>query len=259
MIIYIVSTIFFSQLLAAKAPTPNIPTAPYQLIDSAAHSSSTFTQGLVKEGDILYESSGLYQRSYISRHHKNSTTTVHLPQQYFAEGLTLFKEQLFLITWKEETLFIIDKNTLKTIKTLSYKGEGWGLTHNHEELIMSNGSSSLFFRDPETFSITKVVNIKGLNFINELEFVNGIIWANSLNDDHIYAINPNVGCIIIAIDLSSLRQQTVPIKPETVLNGIAYDRQNNGLWVTGKFWPKRYLIALPNTDVNHDQCPSSST
>ena len=258
MTIYAALLIFLSQSLSAQTLTQavpqSIPTIPYQLLDSAAHPDSTFTQGFIKEGETFYESSGLYKRSYIRRYRKNASTTVNLPSRYFAEGLTLFKNQLFLITWKEETLFIINKDTLKSVKTLSYQGEGWGLTHNNKELIMSNGSSTLFFRKPEDFSIIRTVNVKHLNLINELEYVDGIIWANSLNDDHIYAVQPDSGCIIAAINFSQLRQQTVPIKSSTVLNGIAYDSHHNGLWITGKFWPKRYLIALPELNTHQTSC-----
>jgi glutamine cyclotransferase len=219
----------------------------YQLLNSAPHNPNSFTQGFLKDGDTFYESSGLYGRSFIERYQQGSITRANLPKGYFAEGLTLFNDQLYVLTWKEGTLLILDKTTLQVRRTLFYSGEGWGLTHNDQYLIMSNGSHVITFRDPNDFSIVKSLSVQGLSNINELEYVDGTLWANSLNDNHIYAINPKNGCIIGKMDLTSLRTQTIKPEPNNVLNGIAYDKAVKALWVTGKYWPKRYLIALPVT------------
>ncbi len=227
----------------------------YELVETQPHDANSFTQGWVKEGNVFYESSGLYGKSYIQKYSNNISTTRQLSRQYFAEGLTLFNETLYLLTWKEQTLFQINKDTLAIEKSHTYKGEGWGLTHNHQRLIMSNGTAVLLFRDPDDFSVTHQIDIIQANQnyqhmppipsnlqLNELEYVNGVIWANNWNDDILYAINSESGCLLARINLVDLRQQTVTPNPSNVLNGIAYDNATDGLWVTGKYWPKRYLI-----------------
>lgn len=215
------------------------------------HNPAIFTQGFIKQNNTFYISSGLYQQSFIQRNDKKHRLSHALPSRYFAEGLTLFNGLLYLLTWKEETLFILDKDTLKPQKTLSYQGEGWGLTHNDTQLIMSNGSSTLLFRDPKDFSIQRRITVSQALQLNELEYVNGIIWANDWNEDIIYGIGEHSGCIIATVDLSNLRQQTVTPNPNNISNGIAYDKQAHGLWVTGKYWPYRYLIRYPEIDHTH--------
>lgn len=240
--------------LTSLATNDSTPIFPYHILATEEHKPTTFTQGWIKDDEFFYESSGHYERSFVQRYNTHSVTTRHLPSQYFAEGLTLFNDRLYLLTWKEETLFILNKHSLSTLQTLHYQGEGWGLTHNSTHLIMSNGTSTLFFRNPDDFSITQSITVKKPLKLNELEYVNGIIWANSWQEDYLYAINSSNGCLHGKIDLSQLREITKPT-PRNVLNGIAYDRTNNGLWVTGKYWPTRYLISLPNIDVSlHHSC-----
>lgn len=241
--ILIMSSISFPSALL----TTTTSTLPLTILETKDHNPNSFTQGWVQDEDTFYESSGLYGQSFINRYNHNSKTVSYLPYRYFAEGLTLLNDTLYLLTWKEETLLLIDKHTLKITNTLPYKGEGWGLTHNDQQLIMSNGSSTLFFRNPKDFTITQRLEIQHLDNINELEYIEGIIWANCWNDDHIYAINPRLSCVVGKIDLFSLRAKTLTPNNSNVLNGLAYDKAKNGLWVTGKRWPKRYLIALPST------------
>ena len=228
----------------------HVPIWNYTVLETAPHNPKSFTQGLIKEGDTFYESSGLYRRSFVQRYKPLASSRINLPGRYFAEGLTLFNDELYLLTWKEETLFVLDKQRLQVLRTLPYAGEGWGLTHNGEHLIMSNGSSLLTFRDAKDFSIVREVTVTGLTAINELEYIHGVLWANSLNNDHLFAINPDNGCVIGKVDLQALRRQTVKPEPGNVLNGIAYDQAANALWVTGKRWPKRYLIRLTHTAID---------
>lgn len=224
---------------------------------SKNHNPGSFIQGWIKDDETFYESSGIYGRSFVERYSdKNSDKSnnekniiINLPSRYFAEGLTLFNDIIYLLTWKEETLFILDKNTLKTISTLAYSGEGWGLTHNGSQLIMSNGSADLFFRDASDFSMIRRITVPLPLQLNELEYVNGVIWANDWNKDDIYAIDSTNGCLLARIDLSSLRKQTVTPDSSNILNGIAYDSAADGLWVTGKYWPTRYLIEYPNNRI----------
>jgi len=235
----------------------NIPLIDPIVKQSKNHNPDSFIQGWIRDGETFYESSGIYGRSFVQRYSdKNSdksnnqkNITINLPSRYFAEGLTLFNNMIYLLTWKEETLFILDKNTLKTISTLAYSGEGWGLTHNGSQLIMSNGSANLFFRDASNFSMIRRITVSLPLQLNELEYVNGVIWANDWNKDDIYAIDSTNGCLLARIDLSSLRKQTVIPNSSNILNGIAYDSTIDGLWVTGKYWPTRYLIEYPNNRI----------
>ena len=239
----------------------NIPLIDPIIKQSKNHNPDSFIQGWIKDSETFYESSGIYGRSFVQRYndknsdensdksHNQKNITINLPSRYFAEGLTLFNNMIYLLTWKEETLFILDKNTLKTISTLAYSGEGWGLTHNGSQLIMSNGSADLFFRDASNFSMTRRITVPLPLQLNELEYVNGVIWANDWNKDDIYAIDSTNGCLLARIDLSSLRKRTVTPNSSDILNGIAYDSTTDGLWVTGKYWPTRYLIEYPNNRI----------
>jgi len=261
------SILFF--LCSASFADP-IPTLAYTLINSADHNPKSFTQGWVKEGNMFYESSGLYGKSFITRYRDTLRDTLHaqktiqgapqknlspltrsLANNQFAEGLTLFNDTLYLLTWKRQQLLLIDKYSFATKKILNYQGEGWGLTHDKQSLIMSNGSSVIYFRDPIDFSVQKKLSIKYLTAINELEYANGIIWANEWNDDNIYGINADTGCLIGKIKLSDLRKKTVTPNASNVLNGIAYDQAQN------KFWPKRYLIQpsiMQSTNAHPSKC-----
>lgn len=229
-------------------PSP-IPSLPVTIIQTAAHNPSSFTQGWIKDEGVFFESSGYYGRSFIQRYSDKNTATIHLPKQYFAEGLTLFNGLLYLLTWKEQTLFILDKNSLAIKEKLKYQGEGWGLTHNKEHLIMSDGSSTLLFRDPSDFSIQGRITVKKALQLNELEYVNGVIWANDWNNDSIYAINSQNGCLLATMDISAIRKKTVNPDASNVVNGIAYDKEQHGLWITGKYWPSRYLIPYPKLNT----------
>jgi len=241
----------FASTVTSDSAANTLASFSYEVIAIEEHNNKSFTQGWVKDGQTFYESSGHYGRSFIQRYDNKTTVTRHLPSRYFAEGLTLFNEKIYLLTWKEQTLFIIDKDSLSTIQRLHYQGEGWGLTHNKQQLIMSNGTMELSFRNSSDFSIIKNLKVKHPLIqenlmLNELEYVNNVIWANSWKSDKVYAIHPKNGCILGSINLASLRDN-LKLEQNDVLNGIAYDEKHNGLWVTGKNWPKKYLITLPST------------
>jgi glutamine cyclotransferase len=236
---------------AASATT--IPALDVEILDTQAHNPNSFIQGWIKEGDHFFESSGQYGRSFIQRYNHQSTTTVHLPGQYFAEGLTVIDDTVYLLTWKAGTLLLLDKASLAIKQRIAYQGEGWGLTHDGKELIMSNGSAELLFRNRRDFTITRRITVKLPVQLNELEYVKGVIWANNWKEDRLYAINSHNGCILGTLDLSSLRTQAKHSAKADVLNGIAYDSTRNALWVTGKYWPERYLINLPKVSGTADK------
>ncbi len=229
-------------------PSPISPT----IIATAPYSNRWFTQGLYQDDSKnFYISSGGYNESTLIYQQPHKVTRYTLPAHFFAEGLTVIDDKIFLLTWKENTLLVFDKKTLTPIQQITYKGEGWGLTHNENSLIMSNGSNTLYFRDKDSFKVQRTITVKGLDKINELEYIDGIIWANRWLDDNIYAIDTKSGCIVTSIDLSSLRAKSVKPSNKNVVNGIAYDKDKKGLWVTGKLWNHRFLIALPTLDKAH--------
>ena len=221
------------------------------VMSEQAHNPQWFTQGLYKEDDGFYISSGKYGRSKLIYQSPSKNLSYSLPSRYFAEGITVVDNLLLLLTWKENTLFIFDKHSFKLLKTVEYSGEGWGLTHSDHFLIMSNGSSVITFRDPETFKVKRTLNLKSLDRLNELEYVDGIIWANRWYDDHIYGIDSKTGCILAKVNLSSLRASVLATRRDQVTNGIAFNDEPKGLWVTGKYWSKRFLIQMPNTNSAH--------
>jgi glutamine cyclotransferase len=227
------------------------PTLKPKVLETAAYNQEWFTQGLYKDQEGFYISSGLYNKSILIYQTPNQILRYFLPPNYFAEGLTVVDDKLFLLTWREETLFIFDKTTLTLINKISYDGEGWGLTHNDKSFIMSNGSNTLQFRDKSSFEVQHTLTIENLNHINELEYIDGVIWANRWYDEKIYALDSHSGCILTSINLKDLRLASITHSQKNVTNGIAYDREENGLWVTGKYWSHRFLIAIPLLDKSH--------
>ena len=230
----------------------------FEILAERSHKPTLFTQGLLVDGDHFYESSGLYNQSLLvtypvaepaSTWAKISapfTKKQTIPARYFAEGLALLNDKLYLLTWQEETLLIYDKNTLNYQKSISYQGEGWGLTTDGKQLIRSDGSNTLYFHNAEDFAVTKTLKVTDagapISQLNELEFADGFIWANIWYKDLIVKINPTNGQVVGYLDLSPLKQNLKLTNSEQVLNGIAWDQQQKAFWITGKNWPKMFLI-----------------
>lgn len=227
----------------------------YTVLQEAEHHKESFTQGLYLTGSQLYESSGLYGRSFIQRYDV-ATNKIQvkrkLPGRLFAEGLTLFNNQIYLLTWKAGVALVLDPVSLVPTQQLSYAGEGWGITHTPKYIITSDGSSKLNFRDPQNFEVTRSITVhnqwRRYKNLNELEYAEGAIWANVWQSDLLLKISPKDGTVLGTVNLSALRKQQTTLANENVLNGIAYDPEKKAFWVTGKFWPKRYLIKI--TEVN---------
>jgi glutamine cyclotransferase len=224
----------------------------YQIVHTYPHDPDAFTQGLVYVDGHLYESTGRHGKSSIRmvdlttgrvlQHHD-------LPAKYFGEGLTNWGSDLVQVTWTTELGFVYDSFSLSTKRTFQYKGEGWGLTHNAKQLILSDGTATLRFLNPQSFSETKHISVtdeKGdpLSNINELEYIHGEIYANVWHTDKIVRISPRTGKVLGWIDLSRLMDKTQLADTEAVLNGIAYDAKENRIFVTGKLWPKLFEIKL---------------
>lgn len=216
------------------------------------HDTSAFTQGLFFANSTLYESTGQRGQSQLRRLSLGNTTpsqTTPLPNEIFGEGATAVNGKIISISWQAGTGFIHDLKSFQKIGTFSYQGEGWGLTYDGQQLILSDGTDRLRFLDPTTFRQTGALNItlggKKVFNINELEWVEGEIWANIWQEDVIIRINPKTGAITGLIDVSSLFPKTQRGEPyNDVPNGIAWDPQTKRLLLTGKRWPQIFEVTL---------------
>ena len=222
----------------------------FQIINIYPHDPNAFTQGLEYNDGYLYESTGLHGKSSIRKVDIKTGEVLKikkLSNNLFGEGITILNDKIYQLTWKARHGFIYDKNTFSYIDTFSYKTQGWGITNNSYELIYSDGSSKLYFMNPNSFEIVKVLNISdkdgnAVHNINELEYINGKIYANIWLSDNIVVINPKTGIIEKWINLSMLRGKLKSKEKVNVLNGIAYNSVDKSFYVTGKYWP--YLFQL---------------
>jgi glutamine cyclotransferase len=237
--------------VVSSIPLTLEPEMTYEVITSYPHDPSAFTQGLVYWEGYFYESTGLYGESSLRKVAIETGEVLQktdLPQAYFGEGLTLWQDQLIQLTWREGTGFIYNLEYFTLIEDFTYPTEGWGLTHDGTHLIMSDGSPTLFYLDPETFQVVNRVNVfyqgQNISRINELEYIRGEIFANIWQTDDIIRINPHTGEVMGWIDLGGLLPNAERTPATDVLNGIAYDPENDRLFITGKRWPKVYEVRL---------------
>ena len=222
----------------------------YELVNRYPHDETSFTQGLIHHQGALYESSGKYGRSSIRKVDLETgevTKLVPLPDgdKYFGEGLTAVGDRLIQITWQENTGFVYDLD-LNLIDQFTYDFHGWGLTFDGKQLIASDGTSKLRFLNPETYEVEREVLVyrgtSKLNEINELEYINGYIYANVLYDDIIYQINPLDGKVVGQINFQGLYPPSQRSDRQAVMNGIAINARTGNLLVTGKYWPELFEV-----------------
>jgi glutaminyl-peptide cyclotransferase len=223
----------------------------YRVVNIYSHDSMAYTQGLLYRDGFLFESTGRRGQSTLRKVRLESGEVIQrcpIDTRYFAEGLTDWGDSLIQLTWRSNIGFVYDLRTFGLKGKFGYKGEGWGLTHDRERLIMSDGSSNLRFLDPATFKETGRVSVtdggEAVLNLNELEFVRDELFANIWHSDRIARIEPRSGKVIGWIDLGGLLPEGERTDPEAVLNGIAYDAANDRLFVTGKLWPKLFEIKL---------------
>ena len=223
----------------------------YSVVATYPHDRGAFTQGLVYAGGALYESTGLYGRSSVRRvHMKTGTPELVRPlaAQYFGEGLTAFGERLIQLTWHSGKAFVYRRGDLQPIGEHRYATNGWGLTHDGRHLIMSDGSATLYFLDPDRFTEVRRLEVRDhlgpVTFLNELEYVGGDIFANVWRSSRILRIDAASGRVTGFIDLSALAAPMEREPSADVLNGIAYIPGSGRLLVTGKQWPYLYAIEL---------------
>ena len=228
-----------------------VPTLGYQVVNIWPHDPNAFTQGLVVLDGKMLESTG--QVGFSSLRNVDMQTgrvlkKVDVPAPFFAEGITLLNNKIYQLTWEQQLGFIYDATTFEKVGQFKYDGEGWGLTTDGQSLILSDGSNRIRFLDPDSFQVKKTIAVTDgkvpVRNLNELEFVNGEIYANVWHDDRIASINPQTGHITAWIDLTGLLQTGDVQDPEAVLNGIAYDQSSGRLFVTGKLWPRLFEIKI---------------
>ncbi len=239
-----------ASLLAGQSPSGNLPTDTYRIVRVYPHDPNAFTQGLQFVDGVLYEGTGLNGRSSIRKLALETGKVLQqraVPAEHFGEGITVFKNDLFELTWQTHVAFVYDKLTFEPKKRFSYPGEGWGLTTDGTSLIMSDGTDELRVLDPMTFAEKRRIKVTAagqpLRNLNELETVRNEIFANVWQTDFIARIAPDSGKVTGYIDLRGLLTPGERANTD-VLNGIAYDAAHDRLFVTGKLWPKLFEIVV---------------
>jgi glutamine cyclotransferase len=237
---------------ATVQSTPaEVPTYSYQVLKTYPHDPKAFTQGLVFEDGIFYEGTGLKGQSSLRRVAVESGEVlqqIDLAAEYFGEGITVLGDKIYQLTWQSNIGFVYDKESFELLQEFSYPTEGWGLTHDGRQLIMSDGTANLYFLDPDTLERTHQVEVRyqgnPLAQLNELEYINGEVYANVWRTTNLVRIDPTSGQVVGLIDLTGLLNPADVSEPVDVLNGIAYDPDGDRLFVTGKWWPNLFEIAL---------------
>lgn len=251
-----------AETIAAR--TDEVAALQIEVLEEVPHDPGAFTQGLVFDGETLYESIGRYGASALVESGQPDPASEGVPpssyiasrrvpvdDRYFAEGLALVDDRLIQLTWKEETAFVYDTDSLASVDEYAYEGEGWGLCFQDDEdrLVMSDGSDTLTFRDPETFEETGHVDVRvdgePLFELNELECVGDEVYANVWMTDHIALIDPETGDVTALIDTS---EAVAANEGADVLNGIAYDAATDTFLITGKLWPTMYRVRFVDSE-----------
>ncbi len=223
----------------------------YRVINSYPHDPEAYTQGLLVIDGQLYESTGQRGASDLRVADVSTgrpTRKLSLEDRFFGEGLTVFGDQLYQLTWTSNLCLVYDRTTLKQTKTFDYPTEGWGLTTIGNEIVMSDGTDNLYFRDPDTFEVLRQGQVRDdqrpVFKLNELEYIDGLIYANVYPTDEIVMINPSTFAVEGRINLAGILNTNNYNRPLDVLNGIAYDQADRKIYVTGKLWPKLFEIEL---------------
>lgn len=226
------------------------PVHGYEVVNVYPHDREAFTQGLLFRDGVLYESTGLRGRSSLRKVQLETGKVlqqISVDKRYFAEGLADWGSRLVQLTWDTNVGFVYDMMSFTQLQTFRYTGEGWGLTHDGKQLIMSDGTATLRFLDPQTFAVRRQVPVTDrgvpVRDLNELEFIDGQIYANVWLTDRIAMIAPDSGRVTGWINLAGLLARGA-VSDEAVLNGIAYDAQRKRLFVTGKLWPSLFEIRI---------------
>jgi glutaminyl-peptide cyclotransferase len=240
-------------LLPVAAAQISAPTDTYQVVHTYPHDPNAFTQGLIYVDGHLYESTGLNGRSalrLLDLATGNVLQKHDLAHEFFGEGLTDWGSTLIQLTWTSHKAFVYDRFSFSLQSTISFDGEGWGLTHDETVLILSDGTSTLRLLDPKSLGVTRRLRVtdqsgRAVENLNELEYVRGEIYANVWQTNQIIRISPRTGKVLGRIDLTGIIDKRELHGEGAVLNGIAYDAAGDRLFVTGKLWPKLFEIKVP--------------
>jgi glutamine cyclotransferase len=227
------------------------PVFGYKIIKVFPHDPEAFTQGLVFHQRALYEGTGLPGKSTLRKVNPETGRVlkmVQLPDPYFGEGITLWEDKIIQLTWRSGVGLVYDRETFRLLKRFNFFTEGWGITQDGKQLIMSDGTSFLYFWDPDSFKEIKRIQVhdRGIPItgLNELEYIKGEVFANVYPTDRIVRISPQTGQVTGWIDLRGLLSAKDQTRPVDVLNGIAYDERRDRILVTGKYWPNLFEIRL---------------
>jgi glutamine cyclotransferase len=239
-----------AQSIPQRAPS-RPPEYTFKVINAFPHDTAAFTQGLFYHNGFLYEGTGLNGRSSLRKVRLETgevLAKMDLPEEFFGEGIALLKNEIVQLTWQSQTGFVYNLNNLRLLRRFSYRGEGWGLTSNGIDFFMSDGSSEIRVFDGATLREKRLLKVNDggvpVTQLNELEFVEGEIFANVWQTDRIARISPRTGRVVGWIDLTGLLSSVYKRESGAVLNGIAYDAAKKRLFVTGKLWPSVFEIQL---------------
>ena len=223
----------------------------YKVIHTYLHNRDAFTQGLVYDNGVLFEGTGQETGSTLREVELETGKVIrqhNLDDSLFGEGIALYHDHIYEVTWKSKVGFVYDKSDFKLINKIYYSTEGWGLTTINDKIVMSDGTNILYFFEPEMFTVVSKIEVydneKKVDQLNELEYINGEIWANIWMTDLIARIDPVSGKVLAYIDLKNLLAKSERDADTDVLNGIAYDSKGNRIFVTGKRWPKLFEIKV---------------
>ncbi len=223
----------------------------YKIIKRYPHDENSYTQGLIYHNGVMYEGSGQYGESMLRMYKLENGEIIQsysLPNNVFGEGIAIYNNKIYQLTWQSHIAYEFDLNTFKLIRTFDFNTEGWGLTTYDNHLILSDGTNILYFINPENFTEVKRIevydNIGPVNNLNELELIEGKIYANVYQTNYIVIIDPETGFVEAKIDLTHILDKTKLKREPDVLNGIAYDNKQKRIFVTGKYWPEIYEIQL---------------
>ncbi|MBD3308257.1 glutaminyl-peptide cyclotransferase [candidate division KSB3 bacterium] len=226
-----------------------------QIINMLPHATTSFTQGLLYYDGFLYESTGLHGRSSLQKIDAETGEVLQFlaVPEVFAEGLARWQNRLVQLTWKSRTAYIYNLMDFSEDGRFHYQSEGWGLTATEQQLIMSDGTDRLVFRNPKSFAIERSIQVtfqgKPLHHLNELEYIEGIIYANVWYQNYIVQIEPEHGRVIGVIDARPLLHLLPPLSSDSVLNGIAYNHDTQTLYLTGKNWPRIFEVRLAAKEI----------
>ncbi|MDY0095760.1 MAG: glutaminyl-peptide cyclotransferase [Candidatus Vecturithrix sp.] len=248
-VVFLVIYIFFLGAFQSEGAAA-VKRYTVQILNTLPHNTASFTQGLVYHEGVLYESTGLYGQSTLQKLEAATgklLKKISVPE-VFAEGLARWQDRLIQITWKNRTALIYTLADFSPLGMFQYDTEGWGLTNDDQWLIMSDGTNVLTFRNPDTFAVERRIEVtvqgEPVPYLNELEYIDGLIYANVWYQNFIVQIDPVDGEVVGVIDAAPLFHQLPPLSDDSVLNGIAYNHHRHTLYLTGKNWPKIFEVTL---------------